>query len=64
MTTKTRNADLRRDPAYMVFWDAINEGRAALGLPEALYFGVRQAWEQAMIPSRAEITAAEQRANA
>ena len=64
MTTARRlkYADLRTDPAYMVFWDAINEGRAKTGLPEALYANVREMWEAAMEPTRAEVTCAAERA--
>jgi hypothetical protein len=50
--------DLRRLPAYMAFWDAINEGRAEQGLPEALYANVRALWEQALVPTATEVEVA------
>lgn len=58
MTTYHRDElrpdDLRKNRTFMHFWDAINEGRAEAGLPEALFFSVRMAWDAAMLPTQAE----------
>lgn len=51
----------RNDPVYMHFWDAINEGRAAAGLPEALYANVRELWDRAMKPTTIEVERATER---
>ena len=46
--------DLRKNTTFMHFWDAINEGRAERGMPEALYANVRDMWQQAMQPTQVE----------
>jgi hypothetical protein len=42
----------------MRFWHAINEGRALLGLPEALFGNVHAMWMQAMQVTQTEFNCA------
>ena len=58
----TVSPDIRRDPAYMRFWDAINEGRKLAGQPEALFANVHAMWAQAIVATPTEFSVAAERA--